>query len=377
MKTKLWTEGTVRYLRDIACLALLITPALFSSCEKEKNFDRSEYIAVYSAQDVEEELDEIHVGVRGGTEKIYVDSNIDFIATWEDADSSPWLTITDYSTIDPQSGLRVITMEVKRRTENSCYYTRRTGMLILSASDGSLNYNRILPVHQGAMARVSSDFSYLKYGKEDPRFSDDEVPIDQWTAAQKEYGFTSTVIEGEEFSHCYGKNGYVKLGDDKGHGADLISPFQNDLRVDSLLMVSFKAVAYTDFYTGAKDNNKITVEVLDGGVIADFSESGETSMDLEVPYYDFSNEEFPDSMWDGTDFLVFIKSTDLNPITVNTRVRISCGSFGQPATENSRIFIDNFYIRTLNGNGEDYFSENGGSGKDTILGIIPDDMEQE
>ena len=60
--------------------------------------------------------------------------------------------------------------------------------------------------------------------------------------------------------------------------------------------------------------------------------------------------------------------TQLNPITVNTRIRISCGSFTQTSPANNRIFLDNFYIRRLEADEENYFTENNGSGKDIILG---------
>ena len=140
------------------------------------------------------------------------------------------------------------------------------------------------------------------------------------------------------------------------------------LRSDSMLMVSFRAVAYTDYYTGTKDDNKIRVEVLDGGVIADFADSEKTSIDLETVYYDPKSDEFPENMWEGSDFLIFVVSTKANPITVNTRIRITCGSLAQPSAANSRIFLDNFYIRCLEADGQDYFIQNNGSGRDVILG---------
>ena len=73
-------------------------------------------------------------------------------------------------------------------------------------------------------------------------------------------------------------------------------------------------------------------------------------------------------MWEGSDLLVFVVGTQLNPITVNTRIRISCGSFTQTSPVNNRIFLDNFYIRCLEADEENYFTENNGSGKDIILG---------
>ena len=366
MRKTFLTESLARLLRGaigIACLA-----AACVSCETHSNSDRSESIAVYADPIEKKPVDAVYVGVQGGQAKIYAEANVDFVASWEDDADMPWAAVLDDTAVDPLTGCRIVTLDVQRRVETGCYYTRRTGMLILAATDGTLNYNRIVPVHQGSTARVSNDFSSMKYGKTDPRFTDDETPIDDWTTAQKDYGFSSTTTDGEEHAHCYGKNGYLKLGDDEGHGADLISPYTNTLRSDSMLMVSFRAVAYTDFYTGAKDDNKIKVEVLDGGVIADFADTGKTSIELEAAYYDPRSDEFPENMWEGSDLLVFVVGTQLNPITVNTRIRISCGSFTQTSPVNNRIFLDNFYIRRLEADEENYFTENNGSGKDIILG---------
>ncbi len=362
------TERFIRFSRRSAGVALLAAAVVCASCETHSNADRNESIAVYAESSGGEPIDAAYVDVRGGLARIYVDSNIDFTASWQDDAASPWVRLEPQDAADSKTGRKVVTLNVQRRSKSASYYTRRTGMLILAATDGELNYNRILPVHQGARARVSNDFSSMKYGKADPRFTDGETSIDNWTVVQKDYGFSSTKIQGEAVTHCYGKNGYLKLGDDKGHGADLISPYTNALRSDSMLMVSFRAVAYTDFYTGIKDDNKIRFEVLGGGVIADFADSEKTSIDLETVHYDPKSEEFPENMWEGGDFLIFVVSTKTNPITVNTRVRITCGSLAQPSAVNSRIFLDNFYIRRLEVGEQDYFTQNNGSGRDVILG---------
>ena len=224
MRKTFLTKGFVRFSRGLAGAALIAAAIGITSCETHSNSDRNESIKVYADPIAKEPIDAGIVGVKGGLAKLYVDANIDFVATWEDDAATPWAKVVDYSSTDPQTGLRVITLKANRRSTTSSYYTRRTGMLILAASDGELNYNRIIPIHQGSTARVSNNFATLKYGKTDPRFTDGETPIDNWTTAQKNLGFTSTTIEGEEVAHCYGKNGYLKLGDDKGQGDDLISP---------------------------------------------------------------------------------------------------------------------------------------------------------
>ena len=108
--------------------------------------------------------------------------------------------------------------------------------------------------------------------------------------------------------------------------------------------------------------------MLGGGVIRDFAQSEKTTLGLAAGYYDISSEEFPEDMWEGHDFLVFVAGTNAYPITANTRGRIICGSLAQTSANNNRIYLDNFYIRRLQEVEEDYFAENNGSGRDIILG---------
>lgn len=369
---KTLTKRLMQIALGQACAALTLTAALFTvSCEQHTNSERSESIEVYVDLDEKEPVDVASVHVVGGMHEFYVKSNVKFTASWEDGESKPWATIVDDTAVE--DGLQVITLEVKRRATEP-YYTRRSGTLILQANNEGLNYNKYVTVHQGSFARVSSNFAWLKYGTSDPRI-DDGVCIADWSAALKNYGWLSTTIPGEEAPHVYGKNGYLQLGDDKGHGADIHSPYEGDLRFDSLLMVSFRAVAHTDYKTGAKDNGKFTVEVLDGGVIADFMEEGVTSLELEAKNFDPSSDAFPNDMWDGTEFMVFVVGTEANPITVNTRIRIKCGSLEAPASTNSRLYVDNFYIRRVVEGEEPYFEENGGSGPDNIMAAVEDVIE--
>ena len=363
---KTLTKSLMQFALGQACVALTLTAALFTvSCEQPENSVRSESIEVYVDLDERESVDAASVLVVGGLHQFYVKANVAFTASWEDGDSSPWATIVGEPTVDPETGLKVITLDVKRRNKTP-YYTRRTGTLILQANDEGLNYNKYVKVHQGSTARVSSDFAWSKYGSSDPRL-DDGVAIDNWTDALKQKGFRSTTIVGEPVAHLYGKNGFVQLGDAAGHGADMYSPFASDLRYDSLLMVSFRAVAHTDYKTGAKDGNKFTVEVVGGGVIADFAEEGVTKIELEAKNFDPASELFPNDMWDATEFMVFVVGTEDNPLTVNTTIRIVSGSLDTPTATPNRLYVDNFYIRRVTEGEEPYFEENGGSGVDRIM----------
>ena len=199
----------------------------------------------------------------------------------------------------------------------------------------------------------------------------------QRTIDSSEYGevFPNTFLNNQHVTHdknrgwvlsadeaVYGKNGFLLLGDETGKGGSICSPFYEGIRKDSLAVVSFRAVAFTD-KEGVKDGNKFTVEIIDGGV---FRDNGSTSMDLEAPYADITASNYPANFWDGSDFLLGIISSDKNPFTGNTRIRISSGSASSP----NRVFIDNFYIRRIDAKegDEDLWEANGGSGKDMLLG---------
>ena len=221
---------------------------------------------------------------------------------------------------------------------------------------------------------MSSDFAWTTYGSSDPRI-DDGVSATNWTTALKDRGWNSTMIEGQDIVHLYGKKGFIQLGDAEGHGADIHSPYTATLGSDSLLMVSFRAVAHTDHLTGAKDGNKFTVEVVGGGVIADFAEEGLTKIELEAKNFDPSSEGFPGDMWDGSEFMVFVIGTENNPLSVNTKIRIKSGSLEEPTATPNRLYVDNFYIRRVLEWEEPYFEENGGSGVDKIMGATEEVVE--
>lgn len=370
---KTLTKRLMQIALGQACAVLALSAAIFTvSCETPENSPRSESIEVYVDLEEMEPVTQACVDVLGGLHQLYVKANVAFTASWEDGETSPWATVVDDTTVDPKTGMRIVTLDVKRRNKTP-YYTRRTGTLVLSASEEGLNYNCYIQVHQGSTARVSSDFSWCKYGSSDPRLNDG-VAFKDWSQSYKDKGFRSTTIVGETTPHLYGKNGFVQLGDAAGHGADIYSPFYSDLRYDSLLMVSFRAVAHTDYQTGAKDGNKFTVEVVNGGVIADFAEQNVTSIELEAKNFDPNSETFPNDMWDGTEFMVFVVGTESNPLTVNTTIRIKSGSLEATTATPNRLYVDNFYIRRVTEGEQPYFEQNGGSGADKIMAATEEEV---
>ncbi|MBR6933345.1 MAG: hypothetical protein IKH49_08595 [Bacteroidales bacterium] len=345
--------------------AMLVFPFLSSCRHDDPNAERPEFVEVYEHPDSLTPLSAASVSVRKGEATFYVKTNVEVTPRWQDAETKPWASVTRFEKI--KDDLYELQLTYAKRY-NIPYYTRRSGTLMLTAPDLSLG--SYLPVYQGLTARLSSDMSWSKYGSSDPRKLDGKISS-EWSATDKNRGWESTVIDGREEAYLYGKNGYLMLGSGDGYGADLFTPYVDDLHRDTLIVLSFRAVAYTDL-DGNKDANKLTVEVVGGGVIRDFEAQGTTKIEFEAPYYDLNSEKFPSDMWDEGQFLVGIVGTDTNPLTSNTRIRFTAGSLSPVPGKPNRIFLDNVYLRKITSNkhvqDEDLFLLNGGkSGKDTVF----------
>ncbi|MCQ2135378.1 MAG: hypothetical protein MJY67_00530 [Bacteroidales bacterium] len=339
---------------------------LVQSCGlDDPNADRDEFIKVFTSLNAEEEaaanpaitgdgsVDQLCVGTQAGEYKIFVKTNSQLSAVWQDGESSPWASVVSYEK-SSKADYYEVTLRVKVRS-NEYYYSRRTGTLMLI--DPSKNLGKYVRVHQGATARLSQTFDWLKYGSVDPQL-EDETPFEKWTATQKGYNYTTSTP-----AYCGGKNGYVKLGDNDGHGADFVTPFVDNFRLDSLIMVTFKAVAYVA-PDGTKDVNKLKIEVVGGGVIA---EDASTSTTITVPYFDPESENYPTDMFADGAYVLFVKSVKGNEISSNTRIRFIAGDTSAQAPVNNRIMLDYIYIRTINPKiDQPYYEQNGGSGPDKI-----------
>lgn len=381
-------------------LLLALLSVCVISCKKtDGRAERSDFIQVYDAPDGETPLERVVVSVKGGTFTYYIRANVSFSAEWQSEESS-WAEISEPKLV--KDGLWSIDLSVKPIDQRSCaqtgatgpigLYTRRYGVIKLSCQTQYLG--NFLVVEQGLENRIACDFSWL-YGSADPNATYNDVLMSQWTTAQLNQGFTSTRIQGEEETWVYAKEGYVKLGNDRGAGADLITPHTSDFQYDTLLVVSFRAVVQNGDvlpdYTGgtepivpmrrpapfaegtgdAADANAFTVQVTGGGFIRDFVATGGTSLDLELPTYDRTSPSFPADMFKGASYLVFIEGTENNPITVNTALRFIAGSMAASETGPcNRVFLDDVFVyRQSPLLDEDLFLANGSkSGKDIICG---------
>lgn len=336
--------------------ALLGAVTLSVACDDDNpNAERGESIRVYTAPDEEPINAGIYVDVRGGEFTLFVDANVEYDTFWQDGETEPWARILERRQ-STYPGLDEIVMEFKPRQTYS-YYTRRTGTLSFSSPENKLGM--FVTVYQGAVARISQYFPGFSYGSTNPLISDGEKAYKEWTAVQKGYNWTTTTP-----LYCFGKNGYIKLGDHLGHGGDLITPYVNELRSDSILMVSFRAVTYSD-ENNVRDNNSLTVNILGGGV---FHDTGFTTREIKAGTYVVDNGAPAESMWKHSNYLLFISKTEKNPITANTQIQFVAGDTKAVGVENSRIFLDNIYVYTLNELNDTMIEVNKGTDNDVILG---------
>ena len=318
----------------IFCIAL--STLLAVGCAKQTAL-RNESIFPYMEGMLDDngnqaELRLLDVDYRGMKGSIYIKSNVDDYKVTFQQDvhnhEKDWITFSQVRH-DEERDCDVIDFEAKPMDRS---LQRLRGVLNLSSKE--IFYGKFIEIRQGFNARYSNDFTFLKYGSKDPLVQGNERPYEDWNENQKEENpFETTLIEGESRSHLYGRNGYVQLGNDRSMGADLTIPFVKDIRRDTAIVVSVNALAMPG------DNKNITLEILGGGV---FDGTESTVKTFEAS--DFNTES--DDIWEGSLKSWVISSLDLNPITLNTRIKFTAGKVGK-MEKNNRILLDNINIFSL------------------------------
>ncbi|MBP5374215.1 MAG: hypothetical protein J6Y31_04785 [Bacteroidales bacterium] len=380
-------------MRKLIIILTLIVPLATLSCKRnEPARERDEYIRVYASRDSEIALDSTWVSVRGETKTLYVRSNVPFTAKWQN-EGPAWGHIDAPKKVS--DGLWSISLTadpISKRVYSASsaegLYNYRYGVLML-VSPG-LSLGKYFVVEQGYVSRIACDFSWL-YGGEDPNAAYNDVQMVNWTAAQKNMGFTSHPLPGQENAYVYGKSGYLRLGNEKGFGADLVTPHTAFPLEDTLLVVSFKAVVQRgdnlpDFNGGTEpilpmkhtrkavddetDLSTLTVEVSGGGYIREKVNEKGTSMTLNLSTYDRESPDFPSDMFSDGRYLIFVEGTKNNPISVNTSFRFVTDNMGgQPGSKCSRVFLDDIFVYAIDKRrSEDPYLLYGlRSGKDTLI----------
>ena len=219
---------------------------LMSGCSPiDKNAERGEYIKVYTSADAKTAADEAWLPCAGGTTSLYVRTNVPFEVKWQDGKLPAWARVGE--PVRMNGNLYRIDVEFdplyRRQSEavSRGLYERRDGVLMLTNS--GLFLGRYFVLHQGLTKRLGTDFSWLTDGYDIPNKTIGETLYQDWTSSQKAYGYSSTAFEGQKSAWCYAKKGYVRLGNEEGMGADFILPAVSAFAGDSLLVLSFAAVA--------------------------------------------------------------------------------------------------------------------------------------
>ena len=265
----------------IAVLLLTGTVSLGTACDDDKDYSRREHIEWSNSPEFEEALTgTLHIPVRASKEQdatpfkrsIYIRSNVAYQVGFEgEKEESGELPAEEWLNVDEikrgvRPGIDELVLLITPHTES---YVERKGCISLHTDVEFLN--EFIAVVQG-FPKYTKDyegnFDWLKYGSAEPLETRGETPIDSWTADQKKMGLESTPAQEGGTAYCYGKNGYVKLGDDAGHGANLLTPYDPGIRNDTAAMVRFNAIAYAAA-DGTKDNDELTVRITGGGQFAD------------------------------------------------------------------------------------------------------------
>ena len=313
-------------------LPLIAAPVLWSSCDEDDLSRKTNLLVSTTPEKDSELLTGLKCEIYGGRDTLYVFSNVDYDLFFQTSykEDGDWLKIIS-KTYNPQIKADEVIIECAPMTEK---YVKRDGSLSFTSKDNYLG--QFLSVRQGYVTEIAEDFSWLKAGTPNPFEMTQDINIADWTTAQTEKGWTSTVYDGREKASCFAKLGYLRLGEE-GSGADLITPPTSHFVSDSVVMLTFQAVAYTSLEE-VKDQNTLHVNILNGGAFLD----GSTSKTIQLNHIDPTDRKVIANMWKNNQYEFYVVSKESNPLSGDTKIQFVTGDYSS-ATGNNRIFIDNIY----------------------------------
>lgn len=330
----------VLFFKGIKCFkygAVLMSFILlfsFLSCSDSEP-SRSQYLVVSDTLSMEPVFS-VYCQSKGGLDTLYVYTNEEFNVEFQTADrDESWVSIEKTEEVS-NDFLRLV-LRYTPVTE----MTARTGMLNFSIPDFYLG--QYIKFTQGFTNRFKDDFGWLIFGSRDPFDETGETLWANWQSSLQAKGWISTIME-DDNARLYGKNGLLKLGDAE-FNADVISPYVTNVLSDSILMLEFKAVAYTS-PLGVKDNDELTITVLNGGLFA----NGTDTEKIKVGHFDHTSENLIASMWDNKTFKLFLEAPKGNEFTQKLSFRFFAGN--EEGTPN-RIYLDDVNVYRV-GEGDYY-----------------------
>ncbi len=312
-------------LKSIIGLSLL----LFCACTKSDEENMQGALTVSISEHQADAISRLNLAIEGGKDTIYVFSSSDVNLSFQTAELEEWVTIAKKEYMSQINATRVI-LDVQPLTEG---FAMRSGVLNITTQE---KYSgNFLKLYQGFETRFAEDFTWLKYGNANPLDLTASVLMDNWSTAQKQYGWTSTTLEDQNQAFLYGKNGYLQLGSELV-GADLYSPIIPSLGQDSVLLLTFDAVSYIS-REGVRDNNELTIN-LSGGEFED----GSNSRVIELGYFDYLSALLDTKMWENSKFSFLIKKPKNNPNASTVQLHFVTNTDTEVAE--NRVFLDNIAL---------------------------------
>lgn len=288
----------------------------------------------------------------GGVLSVAIDTNVDWEYSIEGSDASRFVAESD-----DMSALTVKALSVNETGADI------SSTLTVRGTGANSSVSRTISLTQ-LYATFFDDFSWLKSeagvlgwkiasGKK-------EVRIDQWTAEEKEHGWTSLS------TWLYSRTGFIKFGKG-GYGGDVASPCISEISGTADVTVSWNALGYVTAKNVHDDIDYYFVGILGPGNITGTSPNGtagtsfaykdgdgETVM-LNAARFELGSDAWFDPVNDPTGTEVWTSDASLFSVNVEgftsaSRVVFVIGTgsvdnaYQNSNSKNSRLFIDNFKV---------------------------------
>ncbi|MDR2628131.1 MAG: hypothetical protein LBC40_08885 [Dysgonamonadaceae bacterium] len=323
----------------LSCM-MLASLMCFEACKDDETAGRNDFLIVSQSPE-KAGISSFYCGIEGGESVLYIFSNVAFESFFQTSDTDDqWVSILSSDYLADIDATR-LTLKINPLRET---LLKRTGTLTFVSKEHYLG--QFLTFSQGFVTRLTEDFKWLVYGTANSSpYDTTEKLIGEWNDTQKNYGWNATfLMEKDSTAFCYGRYNHIKLGNDT-IGGDLISPyFPIAVTKDTMLIVSFNAVAYTS-ESGLPDGNRLTVELLNGGVFS----NGKTSTTLELPHIDHKAKNPVTDMWNNSTCNLLVKRTDDHPFTGDMKIRFVTGDNILTSGAN-RLFLDNINLYVVDRN---------------------------
>lgn len=234
------TKFSFKLILPLLCLG---TISFLASCDKDYG-EWSDKVEVFFNQEDSVYLSQsvIFFDIAGSDQRLYIKSSLDVeIAYQQDPMTDNWITLSDVG-YDEKMKSNYVDVHVEPMTKT---LAMRTGMLNITSPKDF--FGSFITLAQGLYSRYLCNFSLLQYGNVNPAIEGGERLLSEWAENQvEEYTLASTTIQGQAAAYCYGRNGYMALGNSEGYGADVTIPYVTDIRLDSVVVFALNALAFTD-----------------------------------------------------------------------------------------------------------------------------------